>query len=243
MAQELYAVVRRALGRLGVSSALQKQAVLRAFKRGKPPYASGRARKRAQGMGDLIMFWRNDPGYRGPDGGPLTLPVRGEGVSFESLAHRFLPELSVDAALKFVIKHAEVTPRFGGRIALTGSSTVNIANSRTLSLATAVRHVDYVLRSVNEGHRRSGEHNMAKDFERFLSTPVPKELYDEAVKRLRPQINDLLERTEATLARDNQGRESKDACALIFGTYVVREEDFERLGCSRHVPERRSHRP
>src|SRR5580658_3123781 len=114
MAQELYAIVRRALSGLGVSVARQKQAVRRAFRPGKTPCASGRVRRNAHELGDLLLFWRNDPSCLGPDGGAQTLPIRGPGVSFESLARRFLPGVSLDQALQLLLTHTEVTPRPGG---------------------------------------------------------------------------------------------------------------------------------
>jgi hypothetical protein len=239
MAQELFMIVRRALSRYGVSAGLQKQALRRALRPGTVPNASGRVHRSMKEMGELLSFWRYDAGHVGPDGAPRTLPIRGPGISFESLVRRFLPGVPVSTALKLFLGRSEVTPRLGGRIALTGSSTVR-AKSRRESLAMAIRHVDYVLRAVQEGFGKRGDFDSGKGFDRILTAVIPKDMYEQAVRRLRPEIHDLLERTDATLLRDSQGQESKDACALILGTYVVRTDDLGRLDGSRAASRHRS---
>jgi hypothetical protein len=230
MAQELFMIVKRALAGFGLSTAGQRRALARALRARKTPNASGRVRRHSHRLGDLTAVWFNDPRYLGPDGRPRALPIRGAVDSFESLARRFLPGLPLEAALKLALRHSEVILRPGEKIALTGSPNINTARSANWTLATAIRQVDYLLQAMQEGYRRCGEPGFTTGLDRMLATIVPREAYEQTVKRLRPQINDLLEQTDAALLNRNQPWKAQEACALIMGTYVVREDDFDRLG-------------
>jgi hypothetical protein len=230
LAQEFYSIVRRALSGFGVSRVRQRKALKRAFASARAPYASGSVRKRFQAIGSLLSYWCTDERYVGADGRACTLPIRGRDSSFESLARMFLPELPLREALKLVLDHAEVTLRPRARVAVTGNLMVNISKSRVACLAQAIRHVDYLLKTMQEGYARSSEPTALKKFDRMLAVKIPKAIYDDAVNRLRPEMSDLLERTIAVLARENRGRESQDSTVLIVGAYAAREDNLDRLG-------------
>ena len=223
-------IVMRALSGFGVGPAQRKRALNNALRARRLPRASGRALRRTEALSALVAHWANDRGYVEVGGRARTLAISGDEPSFESLARRFMPDVSLEEALALAHRYAEVTIRPGSKIALTGSLLINLSRSATTSLASAVRHADYIFNTVRENLRRSNEVSTTKKLERSLTVAIPKARYDDAVRRLRPLLSDLFEQTLAVLMRDSQHRPSNDSTVLILGAYLARQDDFDRTG-------------
>jgi hypothetical protein len=53
-------------------------------------------------MGHALTLWYSDPDYLDAQGNPRALPLRGDGLSIESLAQRVDPKLEVEAVLEYL---------------------------------------------------------------------------------------------------------------------------------------------
>ena len=65
--------------------------------------------ERISGIADLLSSWRRDRRYVDPDGSPRVLPIKGKGASLQSLARKFVPDMSVSEVLAAITRHGEAT--------------------------------------------------------------------------------------------------------------------------------------
>ena len=224
LAQELQEMMIESMEGLGVSRKEQMAAYRRASKGlGGKERPSTRLMDRISGIADLLSSWRRDRRYLQADGSPRVLPVSGKGASLESLAKKFVPDMSVTEVLTAVTRHGEATAYQGDKVALVGGSVLLTPKTPEMALAFLVNRIRRVSKTVlhnaslpegNKGHGR---------FERHVFGVLSEREFNEYARIMRTQLQDLCDRAESglELAADKKGRKRK-ACGI--GIFVFRDD-------------------
>ncbi len=90
--------------------------------------------KNFRAIADLLSSWRRDRRYVDPDGSPRVLPIKGKGASLETLARKFVPEMSVSEVLAAITRHGEATAYRGDKVALVGGSVLLTPKTAEMSV-------------------------------------------------------------------------------------------------------------
>jgi hypothetical protein len=106
--------------KLGVSPEEQRTAALRARKTKTRLRPSARLMAAITGTGDVLSTWRRDKRYRGSDGSPRVLPIRGKGATLETLGAQMCAQMPLEEVLAFICSHGEATLYKDDRVALLG---------------------------------------------------------------------------------------------------------------------------
>src|ERR1700692_4185149 len=110
LAQELQEMTIESMEGLGLSRKEQMVTYRRASRGvGSKERPSTRLMERSSAIADLLSSWRRDKRYVQADGSPRVLPVHGKGASLETLARKFVPEMSVREVLAAIARHGERT--------------------------------------------------------------------------------------------------------------------------------------
>src|SRR5271163_886976 len=148
LAVELYTLVRLALGEFGMTRAEQRQALERSGPLKTPPNVSGRILRAQLGVAEILLEWSRKAPYLDSEGRPRVLSIAGPGATFESLARRFLPNVSLEEVVALACENSEVVTRPGNRIALLGSILVRLGDAREIYFAHAIRQIDQLLQTL-----------------------------------------------------------------------------------------------
>lgn len=232
LAVELYSLIRLALGELGVTGAQQQRALQRSRRLKTPPSVSGRILRAGHGVGEILREWSRKAQYLDSDGKPRVLAIAGPGVTFESLARRFLPDMPLEEVVALACETSEVVTRPGDRIALLGSILVKLGESRDKYLAHAIRQIDQLLQTLlhNRRVRLKGAGNGR--MERLVIGIIPRANFKAFMAELRPQIYDLLLRVDSSVEhyQPKTARALRACSAVSVSVYVGQEDDLERAG-------------
>src|SRR6202051_3651906 len=122
LAVEMNHIAQDVFLKLGVSPEEQRTAALRARKTKSRLRPSARLMAAITGTGDVLSTWRRDKRYRGSDGSPRVLPIRGPGATLETLARQCVPQMTLEEVLAYICSHGEGTLYKGARGGLLGGS-------------------------------------------------------------------------------------------------------------------------
>jgi hypothetical protein len=224
LAQELQEMTIESMEGLGVSRKEQMLTYRRASRGlSNKERASAPLIDRISGIADLLSSWRRDRRYVQADGLPRVLPIRGKDASLETLAKKFVPEMSLSQVLTAVTRHAEATVYQGDKVALVGGSVLVTPKTPEMALALLVNRIrrlsKTVLHNVSlpEGSKGHGR------FERQVFGVLSEREFQEYAQVMRAQLQDLCDRAESglELAADKKGRKRK-ACGI--GIFVFRDD-------------------
>jgi len=232
LAVELFAILGAALTTLGVSVAAQDRALVRAQQLGTPPRVSGPLLRNMRGLSEMLRAWSKEADYLDPAGRPRVLSIAGPGMTFQSLAERFLPGVALAVVVESLCARADVAIRPGDRIALLGGVFVNVADSPAHVLAHGIRQIDQLLATLlhNAAARQGGVGEGRT--ERMLIGVITSNQFDDLARELKPQIAAFLERIESAVEprRPRSSQSLHEATAVSVGVYVSRDDDWERAG-------------
>jgi hypothetical protein len=224
LVQELQQITIESIERLGVSRKEQLVTYRRASRGvGTKERPSTRLMERISAIADLLSSWRRDRRYVDSDGSPRVLPINGKGASLESLARKFVPEMSVSEVLTAITRHGEATTYRGDKVALVGASVLLTPKTPEMTLALLVNRIRRVSKtllhnvSLPEGSKGHGR------FERHVFGVLSEREFTEYARVMRTQLQDLCDRAESglELAADKKGRKRK-ACGI--GIFVFRDD-------------------
>jgi hypothetical protein len=224
LAQELQQMMIESMEGLGLSRQEQMVTYRRSSKgAGRKERPSTRLMERTSAIADLLSSWRRDRRYLAPNGSPRVLSIKGNGASLETLARKFVPEMSVSDVVTAITRHGEATTYQGDKVALVGGSVVLTPKTAEMMLAllvTRIRRVSKTLlhnASLPEGSKGLGR------FERHVFGVLSEREFNEYKRVMRSQLQDLCDRAEAglELAADKKGRNRK-ACGI--GIFVFRDD-------------------
>jgi len=224
LAQELQQMMIESMEGLGLSRQEQMVTYRRASRGvGNTDRPSTRLLERTLAIADLLSSWRRDRHYVDADGVPRVLPLNGKGASLETLARKFVPDMSVSEVVSAITRHGEATAYQGDKVALVGGSVVltpKTAEMILASLVTRIRRFSKTLllnASLPEGSKGHGR------FERHVHGVLSEREFKEYARIMRTQLQDLLDRAESglDLAADKKGRKRK-ACGI--GIFIYRDD-------------------
>lgn len=232
LAIELYTLVRLALGELGVTRAQQRRALERSAHLKSAPKVSGRIVSTGLGVGEILREWSRKAPYLDSEGKPRVLSITGPGATFESLARRSLPNISLEEVVALACENSEVVTRPGNRIALLGSILVKLGDTREKYLAHAIRQIDRLLQTLLHNWRVQHKSTDRGRMERVVTGVISRANFEAFMGELRPQIYDLLLRVDSSVERNQPktARSLRAASAVSVSVYVSQEDDLERAG-------------
>jgi len=229
---ELYTLVRLALGELGVTRAQQRRALERSGHLRSAPKVSGRIVSTRLGVGAILLEWSRKAPYLDSEGRPRVLTLKGPGATFESLARRFFPKISLEEVVALVCENSEVVTRPGNRIALLGSILAKLGDTREMYLAHAIRQIDRLLQTLLHNWHARHKSTDSGCMERVVSGAISRANFEAFMDELRPQIYDLLQRVDSSIERNQpkSARGLRAASAVSVSVYVNQDDDLERAG-------------
>ncbi len=232
LAVELFVIISAALTQFGVPGAGQDSAFGRARQLAAPPRVSGPLLLDIRGLSQVLRAWSREPDYLDQAGRPKVLSIFGPGATFQSLAERFVPGVSVPSVIESLCARSEVSIRAGDRIALVGGVLVNLADSPNHLLAHGIRQIDQLLATLlHNATTRQGGGGESRA-ERMWHGVITSAGFDDLMQELRPQIGAFLERIESAVEprRPKTSQSLHEATAVSVGVYVSRQDDWERAG-------------
>jgi len=224
LAQELQQMTMESMDGLGLSRREQMLTYRRASKGvGAKERPSVQLMERIWALADLLTSWRRDRCYVDSAGLPRVLPIRGKGATLETLARKFVPEMSVAEVLTAITRHGEATLYRGDKVALVGASALVAPKTAEMTLALLVNRIRRVSKttlynaSLPEGSKGQGR------FERHVTGVLSEREFNEYARVMRTQLQDLCDRAESglELAADKKGRKRK-TCGI--GIFVFRDD-------------------
>jgi hypothetical protein len=232
LAVELYALIRLALNRFGLSASQQRRALARSRGLKAVPHTSGPLLRDSRSLSALLLEWSRSPQYVDAKGNPRVLLIKGPGESFESLARQYLPKMPLADVVNLACATTEVSKRPGGKIALIGGIMVNLSRSDVRPLAHAVRQIDHLLETTLHNAGLAPNQLAQGRMQRLVIGVIPRSQYVNFMRELRPQIADLLSRVDSSMEhrRPRNAKALKAATAVSVGVYVSEESDSERAG-------------
>lgn len=232
LAVEFYTLARLALAEMGVTHEQQRRAIERSRGLKIPPKVSGGIIRVQSGVGAILLEWSRRAAYLDSEGKPRILSIAGPGATFECLAQRFLPNISLEEAVALACETSEVIRRPGNRIALLGSILVKPGGSRQKYLAHAIRQVDQLLQTLIHNWQVQPKSTEKGRMERVVIGVISRANFKAFMRELRPQIYDLLLRVDSSIERNlpKTARGLRAATAVSVNVYVGQEDDLERAG-------------
>jgi hypothetical protein len=190
-------------------------------------------------LGDLIAAWHSDTAYLDPGGNPRVLAMDGPGITFATLARRFLPGMSLPDAINFACRAAEVGTLPGGKVALLGSTLVKISKNAESALAQYIYHVACLSRTSLDNYHAGRVGRSEGRIERIIRRTISIDEFEFFQKQIRPQIQDICEKVDGMLQplEKRATRLGNNKCAVGMGIYLYADQSFgnSRQAFGQHV--------
>ena len=221
---ELNHIVQDVLRQLGVSVEEQRQAALRARKTKTRSRPSARLMAAINGAGDVLSTWRRDRRYRGSDGSPRVLPIRGPGATLETLVRKCVPQLPLEEVLAYICSHGDATVYKGDRVALLGSAAILTQRTPEVTLAwmlTQFRHFAGTML-----HNAAIPADQVKGvglFQRQVAGWLSEKDFRQYAKVVFPQLQELCAQLEAGLSIDRRAKQRANRKECGVGIFVYQD--------------------
>lgn len=193
----------------------------RPFDPGAIPYVAG--------LPHIIAHWYSDPGFRGADGQPLRIPLRGRGPTLANLIRRLFPHQDVNRVTHSLLRANAIQRR--GRLYLPTNRFVVL----TKDLATV--HV-HGLMSV-AGMLRTVRHNIASGspeqtlLERSTQNPhIPVRALPEIHRRIKREVTALLWKLDGYLRSWEVEPGAEPTAHVGVGAYAYEDPNVTGLGAA-----------
>jgi hypothetical protein len=229
LAIEMNHIAHDVFSRLGLSPEEQRIAAVQALKIKKRTWPSARLMAAINGAGDVLSTWRRDKRYRGADGSPRVLPIRGKGATLQTLVRKCVPQMTLEEVLTYICSHGEAILYKGDRVALLGSAAVITQRTPEMTLAwmlTQFRHVaDTTLRNTAvPAHLVKG----AGMFQRQVAGWLSERDFRLYTREVFPQLQELCAQLEAGLSIDRRAKPRANRKECGVGLFVY--QDTGRIG-------------
>jgi hypothetical protein len=210
--------------RLGASPEDQRTAALRARKTSTRLRPSARLMAAINGAGDVLSTWRRDKCYRGSDGNPRVLPIRGKGATLETLVRKCVPQMPLEEVLTYICSHGDATLYKGDRVALLGTAAILTRRTPETTLAwllTQFRHVaDTTLHNAAiPAHKVKG----VGLFQRQVAGWLSEKDFRLYAKEVFPQLQEMCAQLEAGLSLDRRAKPRANRKECGVGLFVYQD--------------------
>ena len=213
LALELYGVIRAALKKYGLSPSEQRRLFGQSQRLSRIKPVSVTLLDQIRPLGDLLTTWFEEVPYVDSAGKPRVLKIEGRGATFESLARRFLPGMTLGEVVALACRTANVGTLPGGRIALYGDTMVNLSKSRDAVLAQNITHMKQIFDTCLYNANRRPDDDLPGRLERIVCHVISAKEFEKFQGEIGGQLHDLCERADRLLksgaersARDKQPR-------------------------------------
>jgi hypothetical protein len=223
---EMYHIVLDAAAEIGVPAKDRHRAMKLAEKDPSRTRPSKRTMRTNYGIAVLLNRWRNDRQYRTPDGTPRVLSIRGKGATFETLARKFVPQLSVNQLADMICENAEVTRLKGKKIALVGSPVMMSPKTPEITLASLILRLRRLTGTIVHNASIAPKINPAGRFERIVTGRLSDREFREFAQSVRQPMQDLCDRVDAGIGQptpSRRARAKRKTCGI--GLYLFRDDD------------------
>jgi hypothetical protein len=219
---ELYGVIREALKKYGLSSVEQKNFFAQSQRRSNIKQTSVELLAQIRPLSDLLTTWFEEVPYVDSVGAPRVLKIEGHGATFETLARRFLPGMSLADVVALACRTANVGTLPGGRIALYGDAMVNLRRSREGVLAQNILHVRQIFDTCLYNAQRDPDDDKPGRQERIVTHVLSTMEFEKFQGEVRGQLHDLCERFDRLLksAAERSTRQKQPRGQAGIGIYV-----------------------
>lgn len=210
--------------KLGVSPKEQRAAALRARKTKTRVRPSARLMAAIHGVSEVLSTWRRDRRYRGTDGNPRVLPIRGPGATLETLVRKCVPQMPLEEVLAYICSHGEASLYKGDRVALLGTAAILTQRTPEVTLAwmlTQFRHV-----AETTLHNAAIPAHQVKGvglFQRQVAGWLSEKDFRQYAKVMFPQLQELCAQLEAGLSPDRRARPKANRKECGVGIFVYQD--------------------
>jgi hypothetical protein len=176
------------------------------------------------GAGDVLSTWRRDKRYRGSDGSPRVLPIRGKGATLETLVRKCVPQMPLEEVLTYICSHGDATLYKGDRVALLGTAAILTRRTPETTLAwllTQFRHVaDTTLHNAAiPAHKVKG----VGLFQRQVAGWLSEKDFRLYAKEVFPQLQEVCAQLEAGLSLDRRAKPRANRKECGVGLFVYQD--------------------
>jgi len=223
--KEMHHLVLDAAAEIGVSAKDRKRAMKLAAKDSSRTRPSERTMKANYGIAGLLNRWRNDKRFQRPDGTPRVLSIRGKGATFETLARKFVPQLTVNELVDMVCENAEVTRLKRKKIALVGSPVMMTPKTPEITLASLILRLRRMTGTIVHNASIPSRFNPTGRFERLVTGELSDSEFREFAQSVRQPMQDLCDRVDAGIRQPSQSRKARGKAKTCgIGLYVFRDD-------------------
>src|SRR5450432_2745648 len=223
--KEMHHLVLDAAAEIGVSAKDRKRAMKLAAKDSSRTRPSERTMKANYGIARLLNRWRNDKRFQRPDGTPRVLSIRGKGATFETLARKFVPQLTVNELADMVCENAEVTRLKGKKIALVGSPVMMTPKTPEITLASLTLRLRRLTNTILHNASLPAKDKLNGRFERIVTGELTEREFRDFAQSVRQPMQDLCDRVDAGIRQPRPSRSARArerSCGV--GLYVYRDD-------------------
>jgi hypothetical protein len=222
--KELHHIVLDTGAELGASPKDRRRAIELALKDPKRLRPSEAAARSSVGMAAILNSWRNDKRYRGPNGTPRVLPIKGKGATLERLARRFVPQMAISGVVRMMCENAEVTRLKGNRIALVGSPVMKTQKTPEATLASLVRRVRRLSETIVYDATIPAGVTGTGRFERMVTGELTDKEFSEFFQPFRPQLQAVCDQVDEGIGQPTKSRRRRGRTTCGLGIYVFKDD-------------------
>ena len=226
---EMHQMMQYFSRQLGATPEQHQRAALHARQSKSRSRPSARLIAAVEGAADVLSTWRRDKRYRGPDGSPRVLPIRGAGATLQTLVRSCAPHMSLEEVLNYICSHGEATRYKEGRVALLGSPAMLTPRTPEVTLAwllTQCRHVaDTTL------HNAAIPVDQLKTrayFQKQVAGWLSEKDFQKYAKETSPLLQELCNQLEAGLSLNRRAKPRGNRRACGVGLFLF--QDLRSIG-------------
>ena len=173
----------------------------------------------------ILNRWRKEKRFLRPDGTPRVLPIQGKGVTLETLARQFVPQMALSEVVDLICENAEVTRLKGHKIALVGSPVMMMPKTPEIILAALIYRFRRLAETTVFNATIPANVKGTGRFERIVTGELSDKEFRAFSQSVRQQLQDLCDRVDAGIKQPKQtGKARAKGTTCGIGLYVFRDD-------------------
>jgi hypothetical protein len=172
-------------------------------------------------VGDVLSTWRRDKRYTGIDGIPRVLPIRGKGVTLETLARRCAPKVPLQDVLETICRQGEVIVYKGTKVALLGSSAIIPRSTPEMTLAWLITQFRHIADTALYNAMLPSTHKSAGLLQRQVAGWLSEKEFTRFAQQSRLQFHEFCVQLENRLPPPGRRRGNRRECGV--GLFLYRD--------------------
>ncbi len=222
--KEMHHIVLDTAAELGVSAKDRRRAIQLALKEPKRSRPSEATMRSNQGVATILNRWRNEKRFLQPDGTPRVLPIEGKGVTLETLARRFVPQMALSEVADLICENAEVTRLKGNKIALIGSPVMMTQKTPEVTLAALIMRIRRLTETIIYNATIPAYVIGTGRFERVVWGELSDKEFQAFSQSVRQQLQDVCDRVDEGVRPPMLSRKRRAMNICGLGLYVFKDD-------------------